>query len=78
MDGRIVVDVSEMLQAGFLDRDFFQGDTEGTDEVAGVGIGAVGRTETGHRDADDLLAWYLQGIEGHDGDEQSQRGVQAA
>lgn len=47
VDGRIVVDVSEMLQAGFLDRDFFQGDTEGTDEVAGVGIGAVGRTEPG-------------------------------
>ncbi len=47
VDGRIVVDVAEMLQTGLLNRNFFQGDTEGTDEVAGVGIGTVGRAESG-------------------------------
>ena len=47
MDGRIMVDVAEMLKAGFLDRDLFQCDAEGADEVASVSIGAVGRTEAG-------------------------------
>lgn len=78
MDGRIMVDVAEMLKAGFLDRDLFQCDAEGADEVASVSIGAVGRTEAGHRDADDLPPWHLQSVERHDGHEQSQGGVQPA
>ena len=78
MDGRIMVDVAEMLKAGFLDRDLFQCDAEGADEVASVSIGAVGCTEAGHRDADDLPPWHFQSVERHDGHEQSQGGVQPA
>ena len=42
--------------AGFLDRDLFQGDTEGADQVDGIVVGTSGCAEAGHGDTDDLFA----------------------
>ena len=65
----VVINILEMLDASLLDGDLPEGHSQGAYQVAGIGIGTIRRPEAGHGDADDLIPWDLQGIEGHDGDQ---------
>ena len=73
-----MLDVLEMLQAGRLDGDLFQGDTQRANQVTCVGVGTIRRSEARHRDADDALTRQLEGIESHHRYQQSQGGIQAS
>ena len=65
----VVIDILEVLDASLLDGDLPEGHAKGAYQVTGIGIGTIRRSEAGHGDADDLIPWDLQGIEGHDGDQ---------
>ena len=74
----ILTDILEMLGDSLGDTDLTDGDTQGLHEFDGIVVGAVGSTETWHRNTDDSLTIEVEFIERLYGNEQSQRGVESA
>ena len=73
----IVAEVAEMQFAGFADADFANCNAEALHQVERIGVGAVGRSESRHRDADYAAAVLSQSVKGMHTNEQGQRGIQA-
>ena len=56
----IMVYVFEMLYAGLLDTDFADSHTEGVHQVDGIRVSTVGRSESWHRNAENILSGQSQ------------------
>ena len=67
-----------MLSDSLCNANLTDGDTQGLHQLYGIVVGAVSSAETWHRDTDDTLTVKVKLIEGFDGYEQSQCGVETA
>ena len=77
LDGRIVLNVPEVLLHGRVDRNLAEAHTQAAGERLGIRLGAMRRAKTWHGDRRDTRARQPQRIEGAHGHKQCQRGVQA-
>ena len=74
----VVLQVLEMLYAGFFDGNLTYGYTQLLHKVHGIGIGAVCGSEARHCDAHNVLAVHPKHVESADANQQSQRAVESS
>ena len=78
VDVDVVIDIFEMLNNGIADRDIELGNAELVHELYGIGVGTVRGAETGHRNANHLLAAHAYHICREAGSQEGQGGIESA